>query len=62
VSLAFALTGAGAIKFFATALSVVLGWAMLALAGAITLLGVWRFRQMAGHLAAARKPPASQAG
>lgn len=59
-ALAFGITGAGAIKFFASALSLVLGWAMVGPAGAVTVLGVWRFRRVAGHLAAARRAPAPE--
>lgn len=53
--LAFAVTGVGTIKFFPALISLLLGWCLVVLAFLIVVLGVWRFRRVAGRLAAVRK-------
>jgi putative membrane protein len=55
-ALAFAVTGAGTIKFFASPSSLLLGWGMVVMAVGVVLVGVWRFRRIAGHIAKCRKP------
>lgn len=55
--LAFGVTGAGIIKFFASLISLLLGWCLVVLAFSVAALGVWRFRRVAGHIATCRKPP-----
>jgi putative membrane protein len=55
--LAFGITGAGTIKFFASLVSLLLGWCMVVLAFFVVVFGVWRFRRVAGHISTCRKPP-----
>jgi len=55
--LAFAAAGAGTLKFFASLLSALLGWCMLLSGFVVVALGLWRFRRVAGHISACRKPP-----
>ena len=60
--LAFGVTGAGTIKFFASLISLFLGWCMVVLAFFVVALGVWRFRRVAGHISTCRKPLIGVAG
>ena len=60
--LAFAITGAGIIHFFVSPISLVLGWCMALLAVFIIVLGVWRFRTVAGHISTCRNPAVAAAG
>jgi putative membrane protein len=59
--LALAVTGAATIKFVASLIALLLGWCMVVLAFVVTALGVWRFRRVAGRIAACRTPPAATA-
>jgi inner membrane protein YidH len=56
--LAFAVSGAGTIHFFASPIALLVGWCLLVLAFITGGFGVWRFRRVAGHIAACRRPPA----
>jgi putative membrane protein len=44
-ALAFLLTGVGLLKFFASALSDVLGWISLGIGPLVLIIGAWRFFQ-----------------
>ena len=61
-ALAFAITGAGIIHFFASPGFLVLGWCMALFAVLIIVLGVWRFRRVAGHISMCRNPAVAAAG
>jgi uncharacterized membrane protein YidH (DUF202 family) len=56
-ALAFAITGAGAIKFLASPLSLLLGWCLVILAFGVAAFGVLRFRRVAHRISASRKLP-----
>jgi putative membrane protein len=56
--LALAVTGAATIKFFSSLIALLLGWGMVLLAFVVGAFGVWRFRRVAGHIAACRQSPA----
>jgi putative membrane protein len=60
--LAFGVTGAGTIKFFATVISLLLGWCLVVSAFFVVVVGVWRFRRVAEHISTCRKPPVGVKG
>jgi putative membrane protein len=54
--LAFGVTGTGAIKLFASPIAAFLGWCLVVCAFLVVALGIRRFRHVAGHISAFRKP------
>jgi len=56
-ALALAVTGGGAIEFFATTTGLLLGWCLIAFALVLIVFGGWRFRRVAVLIAKCRKTP-----